>query len=104
YREAQEKSLGDLQKEAEKKRMSKSDRRCGSIDNKSICVNDSTVDRLLYGDAYAQLVIMEANHREAHGDAAGFCAAHKKLEEAAAKGDLKSDATYAAVIDAVKTA
>jgi hypothetical protein len=35
---------------------------------------------------------------------AGFCAAHRKLESAAAEGNLGKDTTYADVIAAIKDA
>jgi len=104
YLDAQAKGLTDVEKEAEKKRTSKTDRRCGSIDNKSVCVSDSALDRLVYGNAYGQVAIMAANHADARDDVAGFCAAHKKLEEAAASGTLGKDETYAGIVDAIKSA
>jgi hypothetical protein len=103
YLEAQARSLGEVHKEAEKKRVSKSDRRCGSIDNKPLCVSDSATDRVVYAHTFGQLALLEANHLEARDAVAGFCAAHKKLEEAAAKGATSDESTHAAVVDAVKS-
>ncbi|NUP04460.1 MAG: hypothetical protein HOW73_00175 [Polyangiaceae bacterium] len=102
YLEAQAKAFGDLKQEVEKKRTSKADRRCGSVDNKSVCVSDSSVDRVVYANAYGQIAVLESNHVVARDSVAAFCAAHKKLEEAG--GDVDSDETYDAVVEAVKAA
>lgn len=101
YLDAQATSLDKMQEEAEKKRLSKTERRCGSVDNKSVCVGDSGTDRVVYSNAFGQLAIMESNHVEARDAVSAFCAAHKKLEEAG--GDLKSDETYDGVVSAVKS-
>jgi hypothetical protein len=104
YLETQAKSLGDIQKDTDKKRTQKQDRRCGSLDSRSICVGESVLDRMVYADVFAQASLLEHKHKEARDAVAGFCAAHKKLEAAAADGRLKSDETYQSVVDAVKSA
>jgi hypothetical protein len=104
YLGAQAKSLGELHADAEKKRSSKSDRRCGQIEGKNFCVGDSALDRVAYSSTYGQLIFMEANHADARDDVAGFCAAHKKLEEAATNGTIGKDETYAAIVEAIKSA
>jgi hypothetical protein len=103
YLDAQARGLADIQAEAEKKRMSKSDRRCGSLDNRSICVSDSAADQVVYANAIGSLAALERSHADAHDAVAGFCAAHKKLEEAAADGRLSKSETYAGIVDAVKS-
>jgi hypothetical protein len=104
YLEAQAKTLGEAQKEVEKKRAAKTDRRCGSVDNRPVCVGDSAGDKMTYANMIAQLGTLENNHKDAHDAAAGFCAAHKKLEEAAADGRIGKSQTYVEIVDAVKAA
>jgi hypothetical protein len=104
YLEAQAKGFGDAQKEIEKKRIARTDRRCGSLDNRSVCVGDSAGDRVVYANAVASLGALERNHAEARDAAAGFCAAHEKLKAAAADGRLGKSETTAEVIEAVKSA
>lgn len=103
YLEAQTKSLGDVQKEIEKKRASRTERRCGAIDTKTVCVSETSIDRVTYANAFAHVVMLESNHVEAYNAVAGFCAAHRKLEEAAAAGRLSKDATYGEIVEAVRS-
>jgi hypothetical protein len=102
YLETTTKAFGDLQKEIDKKRTQRADRRCGQAGGTNVCVGESVLDRMTYADAYGQLSVMEINHAEAHDDAAAFCAAHKKLEAAAADGNLSKDQTYLDVVATVK--
>jgi hypothetical protein len=102
YLDAQTKALGDIQKEADKKRSQRQDRRCGQVSGTNVCVGESVLDRMVYADVYGQVSMMEYNHAEAHDAAAGFCAAHKKLETAAADGNLSNNKTYVDVVEAVK--
>lgn len=104
YLEEQVKTLADVQKDLDKKRVARADRRCGQLDSRSICVSESVVDRVVYANAYGHLASLEAAHDEARRAATGFCAAHTKLEEAAQSGDLGSDQTYFNIVDAVKNA
>jgi hypothetical protein len=104
YLEEQAKALADLQKDIEKKRIAKQDRRCGTLDNRSVCVSESVLDRAVYASSFGHLASLTAAHEEARQAAAGFCAAHKKLVEAAEKGELSSEKTYFDVVDAVKGA
>ncbi len=104
YLESQASGFADAQRETEKKRMAKIERRCGAIDNKTVCVNDSATDRVVYATTLSQLSLLESNASEARAAAAGFCAAHGKLEEAAGSGKLKSDDTLNAVVDAIQGA
>lgn len=103
YLDAQARGFSDLQKDAEKKRLSRSDRRCGSLDTRSICVSESTADHLVYANAMGNLAALERSHVEAREAVAGFCAAHKKLAAAAADGRLSDSETYTEVVDAVKS-
>jgi hypothetical protein len=104
YLEAQGKGLADAHRDIEKKRSLRTDRRCGSIDGRSVCVAESVVDRMVYANAFGQISLLEASHVDAHNAVAAFCAAHKKLAEAANDGRLGKDATYAEVAEAVKSA
>jgi len=102
--ESAAKSFADLQKEAEKKRTSHTDRRCGTAAGTNLCVGESSVDRMVYGNVFAQAALLESTHLETRDTVAGFCAAHRKLEAAAADGNLSKDATYADIVAAVKAA
>jgi hypothetical protein len=104
YLEAQERGLSDLQKEAEKKRLARTDRRCGTLDNRSVCVSDSSADQLVYATAMGNLAALERSHAQARDAVAGFCAAHKKLEAAAAEGRLSDSEIHAQVVEAVRSA
>ncbi|MFT3768176.1 MAG: hypothetical protein QM820_22220 [Minicystis sp.] len=104
YLEAQGKSLSDIARDAEKKHTTRADRRCGSLDGRNLCVGESVVDRHVYGSLFGEVALLEAEHQDAHDAVAGFCAAHRKLEEAANDGRLSSGKTYAEVVDAVKGA
>lgn len=104
YLEDQASAIAEVQRELEKKRGERGDRRCTMLDNRSICVGDSASDRVVYAHAMGQLRALEENHLEARDDVAGFCAAHAKLAEAAEKGKLSDDATYDAVVEAVRAA
>ena len=98
------KGFADVQKEAEKKRSSHQDRRCGSVSGTNVCVGESPVDRMVYANVFAQGALLESTHLETRNAVAGFCAAHVKLEQAAANGDLGKDQTYADIVTAVKSA
>jgi len=102
--DAQARGFGDAQKEIEKKRVAKIERRCGSLDNKSVCVSDSATDRVVYAVSFGNLAMLESNHVEARDAVAGFCAAHLKLEEAAQAGKLSKDGTVGEVVDAIRAA
>ncbi|MCC6551693.1 MAG: hypothetical protein IT372_01565 [Polyangiaceae bacterium] len=103
YLEAQARGLADIQKDLEKKRTSRADRRCGSLDNRAVCVSDSASDQVVYANAMGNLAALQRSHEDAHDAVAGFCAAHKKLEAAAEGGGLSSSETYGSVVDAVKS-
>jgi hypothetical protein len=100
--EADAKGFADVQKEAEKKRASRGDRRCGTVSGTNVCVGESPIDRMVYGQVFAQGALLESVHQQTRDAVAGFCAAHKKLESAAAEGNLGKDQTYADVIAAIK--
>jgi hypothetical protein len=102
YLDEQAKGLNEAHADLDKRRAARSDRRCTTMDGKTICVGESASDRVVFAHAAGQLSVLELNHLEARDSVSGFCAGHKKLEEAAKKGDLDSDATFAAVLDAVK--
>lgn len=104
YLGAQAQSFADAEKELEKKRTAHQDRRCGTLDNRSLCVSESIVDRAAYADLFAHLAALESSHLDAQDAVKGFCAAHLKLEDAAAKGDLSNDKTFNDVVDAVRSA
>lgn len=104
YLEAQGKGLADAHRDIEKKRSVRTDRRCGSMDGRSVCVGESVVDRMVYANAFGQISLLETGHVDAHNAVTAFCAAHKKLAEAANDGRLGKDKTYAEVVEAVKSA
>ena len=102
YLDEQAGKFGEVRQEIEKKRAAKSDRRCATFDNRTICVSESVIDRIVYANAYGGLAMQEMNHLDARDDVASFCAAHAKLEAAAGSGTTNKDETYAAIVDAVK--
>lgn len=104
YLDAQGRALADAHKDIEKKRTLRTDRRCAALDSRTVCVSESVIDRMAYGEVYGQVTILESGHVDAHNAVSAFCAAHKKLEEAAADGRLGKDRTTAEVIEAVKSA
>jgi hypothetical protein len=104
YIDAQAKGLVEVQKEIEKRKTTRNDRRCGTLDTRSVCVSESVIDRAFYAQMFGHAESLENAHVDAHTAVIGFCTAHRKLEDAAAKGDLSSKETYAAVVEAVKQA
>jgi hypothetical protein len=104
YLDGQARGWGDAQRETEKKRLAKVERRCGSIDGKSLCVSDSAGDRVVYATTMGDMAMLEHNAVEARVAVAGFCSAHLKLEGAAQAGTLDKDGTVADVVDALKNA
>lgn len=103
YLETQARSLADIEKDAEKRRAARTERRCGALDTRPVCVGDSMVDRMVYAGVFGNIAALESSHLEAHDAVAAFCAAHVKLEAAAAAGTLSKDQTYADVVEAVKS-
>ena len=104
YLDAQVKSVSDLQTDIDKKRTMHADRRCALLDGKNICVQESVLDRMTYASAFGDLGSIESTHLEARDTVSSFCAAHKKLEEAAASGNLSKDKTFQDIVDAVGAA
>lgn len=103
YLETQTKGLGEVVKEIEKKRAARTERRCGALDSKTICVSETSVDRAEYAATFSHVVLLEQNHVETYNAVSGFCSAHRKLEEAAAAGKLSKDSTYQEIVEAVRT-
>lgn len=104
YLEAQATALGEIPRELEKKRANRSDRRCTTLDGKSVCVSDSASDRVVQAIVMGQLIGLESAHLDARDAVAGFCAAHGKLAEAAGAGALGDEKTDGAIADAVRSA
>jgi hypothetical protein len=102
YLNTQAKAFADLRKEVDKKHLWRGSRRCGMLDERTICVSDSVVDRMVYANVFGQMATLEVNHLEASDAVASFCAAHRKLEEAAASGQLSKQKTYSEIVDAVQ--
>lgn len=102
YLDKQATTFRDVRAELEKKRAAKTDRRCATFDNRTICVSESMLDRISYAGSTTGLATQEMNHLDARDDVASFCAAHGKLESAAAAGDIDKDETYTSIVDAVK--
>lgn len=102
YLDAQATKFTELRDEMEKKRAARTDRRCVTFDNRTVCVSESAVDRVLYAGAINDLTMQAINHLDARDDVASFCAAHDKLETAAGSGDTSKSETYGGIVDAVK--
>lgn len=102
YLDGAAKTFGEVRTSFEKKRAAKTDRRCVTIDTRTVCTNESAADRLLLATLFGGLALRESNHLDARDDVASFCAAHAKLETAAAAGDANKDETYTGIVDAVK--
>jgi hypothetical protein len=98
----QAQDLATLQKDWDKKRMSRTARRCGMLEKQTVCVGDSVVDRMVYAGVYGQVVALESSTLEARDGVARFCAAHDKLVLAAGNGSLAKKQTYFDVADAVR--
>ncbi len=104
YLDKQVQAVADVQNEVEKKRAARANHRCGMLDNRTICVSESYVDRLVYANVYGRAAHIATSHMETRDSVAVFCAAHQKLEEAAAGGKLGKDESYAGIVEAVKAA
>jgi hypothetical protein len=102
YLDEQVKKFEEVGTELEKKRAARSDRRCATIDTRTICVSESVLDRIVYATSFGDLARQGANHLDARDNVAMFCAAHAKLEAAAGSGTTGKDETYVAIVDAVK--
>jgi len=102
YLDTQVKAISDIQADVEKKKAARGDRRCGTVDNKSVCVGESFLDRMVYGNLFGDLTSIENSHLDARDNVATFCAAHRKLEDAAANNRLSNSKTYQEIIDAVQ--
>lgn len=104
YLEEQAQAAAELSDEIPKKQKAPTARRCAMIDNRPICMADNVVDHMVYATEFGRLAAMEAGHRDASQAVAAFCAAHAKLDKAAAEGSLDDDETGRAVVDEVKRA
>jgi hypothetical protein len=97
------KSLANMRTEVEKKRATHANRRCAMVDNRTICVSESVVDRMAYAMALVRVESLQTSYLGARDDVAMFCAAHRKLEEVSASGQLGKDATYGQIVEAVRS-
>jgi hypothetical protein len=102
YLDTQARALADIQKEIDKKRTTRNDRRCGTLDTRSVCVAESVIDRMVYANAYGRLAALQSSHEEASRAVGGFCTMHIKLEDAANSGDLSKTQTYLNIVEGVK--
>lgn len=102
YLETQARGFGDVAKEIEKKRAARTERRCGAVDTRTICVSETTIDRVTYADTFNHVIALENGHVDAFNAVGGFCAAHKKLEEAAKAGKMSKESTFADTVAAVR--
>jgi hypothetical protein len=102
YLDEQVKKFEEVGTELEKKRTAKTDRRCTTLDTRTICVSESVLDRVVYAISFGDVAKQEANHLDARDNVAMFCAAHAKLESAAGSGTTSKDETYVTIVDAVK--
>lgn len=103
YLDTQSQNLATIHKDIDKKRMSKSIRRCGMLEKQTVCVADSVVDRMVYADAFGQVISLENKTLEARDQISRFCAAHDKLASAAANGQLSKKQTYFDVVEAARS-
>ncbi len=102
YLDTQSQSLSAIQKDVDKKHMSRAIRRCGVLEKQTVCVADSVVDRMVYADVFGQVVALENSTLEARDSVTRFCVAHEKLAAAAANNQLSKKQTYFDVVEAVK--
>jgi hypothetical protein len=96
------KAAADVQNDVEKKRAARANHRCGMLDNRTICVSESFVDRMVYANVYGRAAGVTSSHLGTRDAVATFCAAHQKLEEASANGQLGKDQAYLDIVEAVK--
>jgi hypothetical protein len=104
YLDKEVKAAADIENDVEKKRAARANHRCGMLDNRTICVSESFVDRIVYAEVYGRAAAVASSHMEARDAVATFCAAHQKLEEVSANGQLAKDQAYLDVVEAVKAA
>jgi hypothetical protein len=104
YLDKQVQGVIDIETEVEKRRTSHVSRRCGKVGDQGVCVSDSFLDRITYANVYGRAAAVADSHAETRDTLAAFCAAHQKLAEAAAKGQIDKDQTYLDVVAAVKAA
>jgi hypothetical protein len=100
--DAQIKDLSAIRKDVDKKSQTRSIRRCGAYEGKTICVADTVVDRMVYAEVIARTAVLEDSSYDAKDGLSRFCTAHEKLAEFAKKDELGKKETYAAIVDAVK--
>jgi hypothetical protein len=102
YLDSQSQSLAAIQKDVDKKRMSRTIRRCGMLEKQTVCVADTVVDHMVYAEVFGEVVALENSTLEARDSVTRFCVAHEKLAAAAANGQLTKKQTYFDVVEAVK--
>lgn len=103
YLTSQLSGLDEVRSELDKKRSAAADRRCAALDSRTICVSQSVLDRITYATAYADLANLERSHMEARDSLRAFCTVHRKLEDAAGKGNVSKDQTWVDVVNSVQT-
>jgi hypothetical protein len=104
YFDAQMRDLAQIQAEVEEKRASRGNRRCAMVEQRTICVSQALADHLVYANTFGQVAALASSHLEARAGVANFCTVHRKLEEAAANGQLAQDRTYVEIVEAVRAA
>ena len=104
YLDAQLGALAEIRQDVEKRQTTRSDRRCGMVDNRSFCVGESAQDRLDQGAIFGEVTALSRGYVDAKNALARFCAAHAELAEAAEDGRVKRRDTTAALVDAVRAA
>lgn len=104
FLEEQATSAATLRTELAAKEKAPASRRCAMLDSRPICMADNVVDHMVYATEFGRLSSLESRHREARNAVAAFCAAHAKLDKAAAAGTLDDESTARSVIDEIKRA
>ncbi len=95
--------LDETRSEIDKKRTAGADRRCAVLDNRPLCVSQSMLDRVTYAGLFSDLAELQTSHMEARDSLREFCMAHRKLEEAADKGTMSKEQTWADIVNSVQS-
>jgi len=104
YLDKQVQGVTDVANEVEKRRAGRTNNRCGKVGDQVVCESESFLDRIVYADLFGKAAAVQSSHMQARDTVAAFCAAHQKLAEAGANGQLQKDQTYLDIVAAVKAA
>ena len=93
-----------LSKDIPTKETAPGTKRCAMLDNRPLCMADSVVDHMVYANELGRMEALDAGYRDTRSAVGAFCAAHAKLAQAAAAGNLSSKQTLTDVLEAVRRA